>query len=660
MAKRKKKSLQRSTRGFGVKTITPQQLNEKLRRAAAYAADEDWDAACDVLVPLGQKYPQEKRVWQYLADVSYEAGNMQLYQQACEQLFAITPSGEHAYALGSAYLANLYPLLALKTFRQALALDPNHEIVADVKKMMKQLEPIEKEALATLGFNGTDGRDIAILQEQGQVYLAQGDYAKSRNAEERILARYPDFIPAHNNLSLVSWQEADVESAIATTQLVLSKEPDNIHALANIIHFLVVSGHEETAIEYSERLKASHADAWDGWTKKVEGLSYLGDDAGVVEVWHQAQKDKVDDSPASALFYHLSAVALARTGAEKQAIKAWKKALARNSSLTIAQENLDDIRQSVSQRHGAWPFQWEQWLMPASMQQLAQLLVTIKKIKQAETLSKHLRILLDDHPDIVTMLSKIMERGGPKGQEFFLGMTEQLKVPQLLEVIKVFALGQNGTDQMRNRAVTLATEAKLLSKDKVTLWLRGEWRDIMLMAYTFHNEPLAKHSRPVEQLLATVFPLLQEIDKETASEAEGLLQDALEIEPDAPDLQHHLALALYFQDRTDEFKQLLHKVVEHYPDYVFSRVTLAKQYLRDGDVEGADKLLHPILSRDQFHLKEFGFFADAYIELLMEKGEPESARSWLKMWEKVYPGDSQLDYWQSRLKRGIRLPKLFR
>lgn len=635
-------------------------MDKKLNRVAIHVANDDLDAACNVLVTLSQQYPQETRVWQHLADISYDSGNLQLYQQACEQLFAMTPNGTCAYALGSAYLANFYPLLALKTFRQALVLDPDHDLANDVRKTIKTLEPIEQVALDSLGFKGAERVDMAILQERSQAYLAQGDYAKSREAEERVLEVCPDFIPAHNNLSLVSWQEANVGGAIAKAHFVLEQEPENIHALSNLIHFLVLSGDEETASGYREQLKASHAKAWDGWTKKAEGLSYLGDDSGVVELWQQAQNEKVDDSPTSALFYHLAAVAFARIGEEKQAIKVWKKALARNPNLTIAQENLKDIRQSVSQRHGAWPFPWEQWLMPASIEQFRQVLSASKKIKQPGKISARIRTFLDGHPDVGIIIPRIMERGGPSGQEIFLGIAEQLKTSQLLEMSKAFALSQNGTDRMRNRAVNLAVEAKLLPKEKVTLWLRGEWREIMLMAYTFHDEPLVKHSRQVETLLSKAISLLKEDNKEAASEAEMLLKEALELEPDAPDLQNNLALALGDQDRMDEFERLLHEIVEHHPDYVFSRALLAQKYLQEGDVETADNLLYPILSRDRFHFMEFGCFASAYIELLVAKGEKESARSWMQMWEKVYPEDPQLDYWQSQLKRGIRLPGLFR
>lgn len=182
----------------------------------------------------------------------------------------------------------------------------------------------------------------------------------------------------------------------------------------------------------------------------------------MVEVWRQAQAAEVEDSPAGALFYHLAAVALARTGDEKRAITQWKKALEEDPSFTLAQDNLSDICKSVGQRHGAWPLSWEQWLTPKSSEALHRAIATHLNSTQSEKLISGLKAFFNHHADVMAILHRILERGGPKGQEFILSTTEQLKTPELLALIKDFALSQNGSDQMRNRAATLAAEANLL------------------------------------------------------------------------------------------------------------------------------------------------------------------------------------------------------
>ena len=655
MVKRKKKTTRLATHGFGLKN-----LDGELHRAEASIRKKDWTAACRVLEPLSQQYPQEKRVWEYLTDVSFEAGDSKLYQKACQGLFAAAPTGENAYMLGGAYLKNMHPLMALQTFRQALELAPDHKLASQASEAMEKIEPMLATILAEMGLNEADGMEIAILHERGQALLEQGETAAAREAEEQVLARHPKFMSARNNLSLISWLEGDVEEAIADAEAVLEREADNVHALSNLVRFWAISGNTEAASLYADRLKSSHAKAWGSWAKKVEGLSHLADDAGIVEVWREAQAAGEEAPPASALFYHLSAVSLARTGDEKLAITQWKKALEEDPGFRLAQENLSDIRKAVGQRHGPWPFSWEQWLMPKSSTELHQAIESKLRSTQSEKLVAGLKDFFNHHADVMAMLPRILERGGPRGQEFILANAEQLKTPELLALIKDFALSQNGSDQIRNRAATLASQANLLPKANVTLWMQGEWREVMLMAYAFHGEPIVKHSKQVERLLGQALHLMRQGEEEQAVQAEALLSKALELEPEAPDLMNNLAVSFGLQGREEDGIALIKDIISRHPDYIFASASLAKVHLKDGDVEAAEALLKPFLARDRFNYMEFSAFSEAYIELLLAQHQKDGARTWLNMWEQVYPEDPKLYYWKQRLSRGLKLPKLLR
>ncbi len=550
MAKHKKKQKWQGTGGFGAKN-----LESELRRAYACAVKKKWWEACQILEPLSQQYPKSKKVWEYLLDSSWEIGNMRLYQKACEGLFKVEPTGENAYELGGVYLTNKHPLMALQMFRRALELEPNHELAPQGRETVARLEPMLQRTLSEMELREEEGLEIALLHERGQAYMEQGDYAAARSAEEKVLEQHPDMVSARNNLSLLSWMEGDVEGAVAMAKAVLEREGSNIHALSNLIHFLVIAGDSAGARVYGEKLKASHAEAWDGWSKKVEGLTYLADDVGIVEVWKQAQAEAAEgeEELISALFYHLSAVALARTGSVESARAQWKIALERNASLELARENLRDLGKPRSQRHGAWPFKWEQWLRPEAVAELQQMIKTSVNSKQGAKLVSRLKDFLAEQTEVVAMLPRILERGGPRGQEFVVSTAEQLKTPELLNPVKDFALGQNGTDQMRNRAAMLAAQAKLIPKDRVTLWMAGEWREVMLMAYEFHGEAPAKHDQRVESLLESALFLLRQDGEKPALEAEALLKKALVLEPtsSSPTNEVHLK----FGSSHDEMKK---------------------------------------------------------------------------------------------------------
>lgn len=140
---------------------------------------------------------------------------------------------------------------------------------------------------------------------------------------------------------------------------------------------------------------------------------------------------------------------------------------------------------------------------------------------------KKLEKFLEAHADFVAMMPRIAERGGPLGQQFLLMMAQQVKHPDLLATLKNFALGQNGTDEMRNRAATLAAEAKLLDKANVTLWVNGTWQTINLMSFEIHTEVAYDHSKPVVQWLKRSTQLLRQHTPEAAKQAEGLLKKQL-------------------------------------------------------------------------------------------------------------------------------------
>jgi tetratricopeptide (TPR) repeat protein len=257
----KKKSLasKNPNRGFGVKS-----LNDGLRQAKALIVRQKWAEAQAILQELSKTYPR-RDVLTYLAETCYELGDMAGYGYACDRLLEINPNdSDTAFALAGAYLSNLHPILALQTFRQAIARWPDAEPAAEARKLVVELEANVDKLLEEMNLTGEGGMEIAILHERGQAYLAQHEYQKAREAEEELLRQRPDFVSARNNLSLISFAEGDLEGAIAICQQVLESQPDNIHALSNLTRFYCLQGEREKARAVAEKLKTSQAVlAWD-------------------------------------------------------------------------------------------------------------------------------------------------------------------------------------------------------------------------------------------------------------------------------------------------------------------------------------------------------------------------------------------------------------
>jgi len=143
-------------------------------------------------------------------------------------------------------------------------------------------------------------------------------------------------------------------------------------------------------------------------------------------------------------------------------------------------------------------------------------------------------------------------------------------------------------------------------------------------------------------------------------EAERLLKQALEIEPDQPDLLNNLAAAYDRQGRTVESRALLRQIHEQHPDYLFARMGLARLHVQNGQLAEARALLEPLWTKKRWHFSEYASFCGAQIELLLAEGNREAALSWLDMWADVNPDHPDLHRYRDLLGRTGRLRNLFR
>lgn len=652
----KKKGVGIQKQGFGAKNFAAE-----LRKAEALLVRQQWMEARTVLENLSKTYPQQKEVLEYLVEVNYELNDLPGLTRACERLLQVAPNdADIRFTLAAVYLKLMHPLLALKTAHEALERNPNHEQAPQARKLIEDLDGKVDELLADIGLQGEEGMELALLHERGQAYLEQGEYQKARDVEEEVIRRQPEFVSAYNNLSLVNFIEGDVDAAIATSEQVLELEPENIHALSNLTRFCCLSGRWEEAKPFAQRLKESQANAWDGWTKKVEGLSYIGDDAGILEVFKQAQTSKdLKSGMTSAMFHHLVAVALTRSGQLKQAREEWQQALKRSPGSALAQENLHDLKLPIGQRHAPWSFHMGDWIMKKAIDDLVATLQTMTKSSTDDLLvQKATQTFLTNHPEVGQLIPVLLDRGDPQGREFAFRFATATKTPEMLAALRDFALSQHGPDQLRHQAAIAASEADLLSAEKVHMWLGGEWRDITLIAYEFHDESPYNHSRKVNDWLANALTLLKKYNAEDAKQAEALLRKALEVEPESVDLLNNLAVSYQLQDRMEEARELFEQIKAQHPDYVLASVTLAQMHLQKDEIAEAEALLKPMLTRKRFHFDDFAKFSNVYLQLLIAQKNKEAAKGWLQMWEGVMPDHPLIKTWKVRLEGPGFLKKL--
>ena len=604
--------------------------------------------ARDKLQDLDRRVPNQINILTNLVNACYDLNDIESYQAACEQLLKIDRNNaDVSLGLAGAYLSNGRLMLALRAFRDFVRRWPDHPRARDVHQTIADLERGAPELLQGLDLPLEQAMELAAQHETVQSLLAQGRYREVRQAAEALLKRAPDFAPALNNLSLAQWADGHPDQAIASAQRVLEFEPDNVHALSNVIHFMCGTGRVNEARPFAERLKVSTALAMDGLYKKVEGLSYLGDDQSVFDLVQQVEQDKNAESEhrPTAMFYHLAAAAAWRLGREREARGYWQRALELSPGFPFIQENLDDLKKPASERHGPWSFSILHWVPQQTLEDYERMLRVTQGRDEAVT-ERAARHYLQDHPKLVMVAPVLLERGDPYSRALAFNLARLSKSPEWMAALREFALSQNGPDKLRTEAAQLARDAGLLPAGPVRLWVQGEWRDILLLGFEIYDEPeLTVHSPQVTEWMQEAVLALREGD---AQRAEPLLRQALAKEPDKPDLLNNLAFAYMLQGRHQE-KALIRDIHARYPDYFFGRVNMARLYTHEGDYERARDLLDPLLLQNRFHTSEFVALCAAEIELHLAQGNMDVARSWFDFWDSTGLPDPQIEQHRSRL-----------
>ena len=166
-----------------------------------------------------------------------------------------------------------------------------------------------------------------------------------------------------------------------------------------------------------------------------------------------------------------------------------------------------------------------------------------------------------------------------------------------------FALGQAGTDEERMQAAQLLEQEGRLPVDQpLRMWLRGEWREILLKKLEITEEPEDQsYSEEVLDLLTRAGEAFQQQD---LGKAEQIYQQILELDEGCCPAYNNLARIVGERGDVEESRAYLEKSLEINPDYAMGRCNLAHLYLMDGEVEAAQELIGPLVERRQFAVFE--------------------------------------------------------
>lgn len=375
----------------------------------------------------------------------------------------------------------------------------------------------------------------------------------------------------------------------------------------------VVFESEELVEDLAGRMKSSLRSAERRAYKVIEGLTLAGDSRGVVDAFQSINIGEVSEGDR-ALIDHYVAVAYANLGDNDRAARFWRDALRYDPEMEAAVANLDDLRKPVEQQHGSEAFSVNQ-LIPAVV--LDELVKAAKSLKfkdgsRERSKSGYLKHALDTWPLLGTAQPAILDLCDGDMASLFVGFLEVIDDQRILDYADKLTLGHRGSDELRMRIQTLLSEREYPLGDKITMWLRGQECEVLLMGYKIDYEAMTLLPPEGGAIAA---PACEHLASGRYKKAEIMFRDAVARFPDYPSLWNNLAAAVEKQRRSDEGMQIIERMFQKFPDYLFARTAIAMRRVRQSRIEEAKRVLEPIKLQGHLHIAEFRALAAARLEI---------------------------------------------
>jgi len=256
-----------------------------------------------------------------LAVVLSELGE---YQEANELFLAIIHELDPEMNECLYFIANNYAHLglfyeAMKYAEMYMEREPHGEFAEDIEELLELLS-IENEDVHVI-----ENQDhLIVKQEKAHSLLEKGKFSEAIVLLEEIIADYPEFWSAYNNLALAYFYIGDVKKAQSLIAEVLKKNPGNLHALCNMLVFHYYLHDREEVARLIGQLQSVYPFLMEHRYKLGAAFALVGRFDLAFKWLHNLYKNGFDGD--SAFYYWLSCAAY-YTGHKQFAETVWKRAV---------------------------------------------------------------------------------------------------------------------------------------------------------------------------------------------------------------------------------------------------------------------------------------------------------------------------------------------
>jgi len=612
-------------------------LRHRLVEVDRQMANDELRSAHSNLDDLYRRHPEHPEILSRLLDTSYEIGDHERYQEVCEKLLAILPEdSELTLALAGAFLLNSRPALARRTFLGFLTHWPDHESAAEVKVSLEEIEQYLTKDAAENRLSLAEEIRLMEMHERMQSLHYQGRYRQAIRLGEEIRRDFPTYLPVYNNLSQLYWLLDQRAKALQLAVSALEIDESNLHARANLVIYRLLSGEVEMARQEAGLLNISPGSPLPQFQKVIEAFSYLGYDQAVLDTYEMAHQREEDPlmGHGSAAMHHLAGAAYLRLGKEQQARECWDLALQLSPDYDHARANRQDLDKPAHLRHAPWCFRIAQWLPEKAVRELLAGFDPSVRTRDEKGLVKIVHEFLERSPAVLDLAPFMLENGDESTRDFLLMLARYSDHPPLLGALQDFALGIRAPDQTRLEAAQILVHSGFLETGMRRLWINGKWIDILLADIRIGGEHRPQHAERVSLLIDEALQLL---DAGEGKAAGDILQSALELEPEAPDIKFNMAAALQLQGKDEQSRALVEEIHHSQPDYFFGRTGLAQLHIRNEAYHQAQAVMDPLFQIRSMSPSELDAFCGVNIDLQVGLQNLQAARAWFGFWESANP-----------------------
>ncbi len=585
-----------------------------------------YEEVIKLLQPYAEKGVRDFDLYAMLGIAYGSLGYTSIAIEHLEKAQSIRKTPELSHILAVVYGSSGLLALAQEAAREAKKHDLFADEMFEALNIFSAYENQVRQIVAQTGVSRSQAEKGLKLMDRAQLAVMRNDFEKAIHlfkAARKYLGDAPSLL---NNLSQVYFFSGHPQKAMELAHQVLAEDPNDLHALGNLVRFLAWMGEEEEAQALWERLKPIEPPDEIARLKKAEAAAAMKDDQTVYDLLHGRLEDMEIFPDAYHRAMRFLAVAAANLGKRKEAMALFETLAEIFPAAEMYLEALKQGKPGLGLADRYAHFGGHELVPAPSMEELFALFEEEEESLNPEISRQRIHAFVQRFPQIYRMVEQILweQEGPPEVIEFL----DRIGTPEAYAILKAFALGEKGSKENREYALEVLIDAGVIPPGSTVQFWDG---------HAFQTISIPQAAPYDEEAFALLKEGLRNTQQGRYEKAREAYQRILERDPYVVEAYHGLASLALLEGRVDEAKAYTQKAIELDPSRVHPRVSLAHIYLEEGRIDKAKAIIEPVADLSSQSPDAFVALAGIQSRILIEEGEYLQAKDLLEKALELYP-----------------------